>query len=103
DTQLPAGETKTVTIPVPEGATTAHVRLWYRTQPYVGDDHPASTLLHDFALEASGAEQSYEPEPPMRPLPEGARPPLEATAAPTTAARPAELDGLPPLPDVTLE
>src|SRR5690606_37563803 len=40
DTQLPAGETKTVTIPVPEGATTAHVRLWYRTQPYVGDDHP---------------------------------------------------------------
>jgi Cytochrome c554 and c-prime len=47
NTQLPAGQKKVVRVPVPEKATKAQVRLWYRLTPYVGDDDPKSTLLVD--------------------------------------------------------
>ncbi len=47
NTQLPAGETKTVRVPIPEGAERARVRLWYRRTPFVGDDDPRSMLLEE--------------------------------------------------------
>jgi hypothetical protein len=50
DTQLPAGVTKTVQVAIPAGAAGAEARLWYRLQPYVDDDHPASTLLFERAV-----------------------------------------------------
>ncbi|MFH0946900.1 MAG: multiheme c-type cytochrome [Planctomycetota bacterium] len=47
DTQLPAGETKTVRVDWPAGASKAQARLWYRLTPYVTDDDPRSTLLFE--------------------------------------------------------
>jgi hypothetical protein len=51
NTQLPAGEHKTVTAPVPAGAVRAEARLWYRLNPFATDDQPASTLLYERAVE----------------------------------------------------
>ncbi len=36
-TQIPAGESRTYTVTLPEGVTAAVVRLWYRTNPYQKD------------------------------------------------------------------
>ena len=47
DTQLPAGETMTVRVAWPAGASSAQARLWYRLTPYIGDDDPRSTLLFE--------------------------------------------------------
>ncbi|MGE0143414.1 MAG: multiheme c-type cytochrome [Planctomycetota bacterium] len=51
NTQLPSGATKEVRVPIPADAVSVTVRLWYRLQPYVGDDHPASSLLDEKVLE----------------------------------------------------
>ncbi len=47
DTQLPAGETVTIPVPIPPGSERATARLWYRLTPYIGDDDPRSTLLFE--------------------------------------------------------
>jgi hypothetical protein len=47
DTQLPAHQKKTVRVKVPENATKATVRLWYRLTPFCGDEDPESTLLFE--------------------------------------------------------
>ncbi|MFQ5503708.1 MAG: multiheme c-type cytochrome [Planctomycetota bacterium] len=47
DTQLPAGETVRVPLPIPDGAVRAQARLWYRLTPYVDDADPMSTLLEE--------------------------------------------------------
>lgn len=49
--QLPAGATKTVRVPIPDGATAVETRLWYRLTPFVGDEDPRSTLLEEQRLE----------------------------------------------------
>lgn len=51
NTQLPAGATKTVRVPIPADATSVEARLWYRLTPFVGDDDARSTLLHERRLE----------------------------------------------------
>ena len=50
NTQLPAGQTKTVRVPIPPGARAVEARLWYRLTPFVGDADPQSTLLHEHRL-----------------------------------------------------
>ncbi len=47
NTQLPAGETRTVRVTAPADAVAAEVRMWYRLTPYVLDDDPKSTLLDE--------------------------------------------------------
>jgi len=47
DTQLPAGQKKTVRVALPENATKAVVRLWYRLTPFCDDEDPKSTLLFE--------------------------------------------------------
>lgn len=47
DTQLPAGAEKTVAVVIPDDAAKAHVRLWYRLNPYAKDGDAASTLLDE--------------------------------------------------------
>ncbi|MHC4897191.1 MAG: multiheme c-type cytochrome [Planctomycetota bacterium] len=47
NTQLPADQKKVVRVPVPEDATKAEARLWYRLTPFVLDDDPKSTLLFE--------------------------------------------------------
>ena len=51
NTQLPAGATKAVRVPIPDGATAVDARLWYRLTPFVGDDDPRSTLLLEHHLD----------------------------------------------------
>jgi len=51
DTQLPAGATKEVRVPIPSGATRAVARLWYRLAPYIDDAHPRSTLLFEHEVD----------------------------------------------------
>ena len=45
DTQLPAGETVEVSVPIPAGATAVQARLWYRLYPFATDAE--STLLFE--------------------------------------------------------
>lgn len=47
DTQLPAHQKKTVRVKIPENATRATARLWYRLTPFCGDQDPESTLLFE--------------------------------------------------------
>jgi hypothetical protein len=47
NTQLPAGATKTVRIPIPEGAIAVETRMWYRLTPFCDDQSPLSTLLEE--------------------------------------------------------
>ena len=51
DTQLPSGARKAVRVAIPGSAVRAKVRLWYRLQPFIGDDDPASTLLEEREVE----------------------------------------------------
>ncbi len=51
DTQLPAGQTKTVRVAAPPQAIRAEARLWYRLTPFIGDDDPRSTLLQERMVE----------------------------------------------------
>lgn len=51
NTQLPAGESKTVAVEIPEGAVRAEARLWYRLTPYIGDEDPKCTLLEERSLD----------------------------------------------------
>lgn len=51
NTQLPAGETKTIRIAIPASAKLAETRLWYRLTPFIGDDSPQSTLLDEQKVE----------------------------------------------------
>lgn len=51
DTQLRAGAAHTVRVAIPADAVRAEARAWYRLQPYVGDEHPASTLLFERTVE----------------------------------------------------
>ena len=51
NTQLPAGEQKSVRVEIPAGAIAAEARLWYRLTPFVLDDDPRSTLLEERRLE----------------------------------------------------
>ncbi len=51
NTQLPAGETRTVRVPWPEQATAATVRMWYRLTPFCDDQDTRSTLLHERRIE----------------------------------------------------
>ena len=51
NTQLPAGQTKAVRIPIPPGTVAVEARLWYRLTPFCGDDSPQSTLLEERRLE----------------------------------------------------
>ncbi len=50
-TQLPAGATKAVRVPVDGDAVAVEARLWYRLTPFVGDDSPMSTLLEERRVE----------------------------------------------------
>jgi hypothetical protein len=50
NTQLPAAETRSVRVPVPDDATAVEARLWYRLTPFCGDDDPQSTLLDEQRL-----------------------------------------------------
>ncbi len=47
NTQLLAGATKELRIPIPDGAASAELRVWYRLKPFAKDDDPASTLLEE--------------------------------------------------------
>jgi len=47
NTQLPAGESKTVRIAIQAGAKRAEARLWYRLNPFAVDGDAASTLLFE--------------------------------------------------------
>ncbi len=47
DTQLPAGDTVAVRIPIPIGAVKAETRLWYRLNPFAKDQDDASSLLFE--------------------------------------------------------
>lgn len=51
NTQLPAGQTATVRVPIPDGAVRGEARLWYRLAPYIGDDDPRSSLLEERTVE----------------------------------------------------
>lgn len=51
NTQLPAGATKAVRVPIPADATAVEARLWYRLTPFVLDDDPKSTVLEERRLE----------------------------------------------------
>ncbi len=51
NTQLPAGQSKKVTVPIPEDTAAIECRMWYRLKPYIGDDDPASTLLFEQRIE----------------------------------------------------
>ncbi len=51
NTQLPAGESRTVAVPAPAGAASVTVRRWYRLTPRCDDDDPRSTLLEEQRLE----------------------------------------------------
>ncbi|HEX5054270.1 MAG TPA: multiheme c-type cytochrome [Planctomycetota bacterium] len=51
NTQLPAGVTKAVKVPIPAGAAAVEARLWYRLTPFCGDDDPMSTLLDEQKVE----------------------------------------------------
>jgi len=51
NTQLPAHETKTVSVAIPAGAIAVEARLWYRLTPFCGDDSPLSTLLEERRLD----------------------------------------------------
>lgn len=50
NTQLPAGQTKAVRVPIPAEATGVEARLWFRLTPFCGDDDPKSTLLEERRL-----------------------------------------------------
>jgi hypothetical protein len=39
-------------VPVPEGITSAQVRVWYRLQPYAVDGDEYSTLLFEREVES---------------------------------------------------
>ncbi len=47
NTQLPAHATHRAEVPIPEGASLARARVWYRLNPYSVDDDGASTLLFE--------------------------------------------------------
>ena len=47
NTQLPAGESKSFRVKIPEGAGKLEARLWYRRTPYVDDKDPRSILLEE--------------------------------------------------------
>jgi hypothetical protein len=49
--QLPADAEKKVRVPIPADAVAVEARLWYRLTPFVLDDDPRSTLLHEHRLE----------------------------------------------------
>ena len=51
NTQLPAGETKSIEIDIPADAIAVEARVWYRLTPFVLDDSPMSTLLEERTLE----------------------------------------------------
>ena len=51
NTQLPAGERKTLRATPPDDAIAVEGRLWYRLTPFVLDDDPRSTLLAERRLE----------------------------------------------------
>lgn len=51
NTQLPAGASKELRVPIPADATAVEARLWYRLTPFVGDDDKKSTLLEERRLE----------------------------------------------------
>lgn len=51
NTQLPAGATKAIRVPIPADATAVEARLWYRLTPFCGDDDPRSTLLEERKVE----------------------------------------------------
>ncbi|HEX6810265.1 MAG TPA: multiheme c-type cytochrome [Planctomycetota bacterium] len=51
NTQLPAGQSKAVRVPIPADAVAVEARLWYRLTPFCGDDDRMSTLLHEQRLE----------------------------------------------------
>jgi hypothetical protein len=51
NTQLPAGEQKTLRAAIADGAIAVEARLWYRLTPFVLDDDPRSTLLAERRLE----------------------------------------------------
>jgi hypothetical protein len=51
NTQLPAGATKAVRIPIPPGALAVEARLWYRLTPFCDDESKQSTLLDERRLD----------------------------------------------------
>ncbi|MFO1053525.1 MAG: multiheme c-type cytochrome [Planctomycetota bacterium] len=51
NTQLVAGDRKEVRVPIPDGSVSVKLRVWYRLQPYIGDSHPASTLLEEHEID----------------------------------------------------
>jgi hypothetical protein len=51
NTQLPAGQQKTLRAPIPADAVAVEARLWYRLTPFVGDDDPKSSLLAERRVE----------------------------------------------------
>lgn len=51
NTQLPAGQQKTLQVAIPAGATAVEARLWYRLTPFVLDDDQKSTLLFERRLD----------------------------------------------------
>jgi hypothetical protein len=51
NTQLPAGATKTVQVPIPPDAIAVEARLWYRPTPFSGDADATSTLLEERRVE----------------------------------------------------
>ena len=51
NTQLPAGATKEVRVPIPAEAKAIEARLWYRLTPFCDDADPRSTLLFERRVE----------------------------------------------------
>ena len=51
NTQLPAGEEKSIRVEIPDGVVAVEARLWYRLTPFVDDASPQSTLLEERRIE----------------------------------------------------
>jgi len=51
NTQLPAGGTKSVRVPIPAATVRAETRLWYRLQPFAVDGDKYSTILEERTVE----------------------------------------------------
>ena len=51
NTQLAAGATKEVRVPIPGDAAAVEARLWYRLTPFCDDADPRSTLLEERRVE----------------------------------------------------
>lgn len=105
DTTLPHGARHEMRAPIPDGASRAAVRLWYRLTPFVGDDDPRSALLFEQHFELGpqpvGSAVVEPPLPEQSAFQRPATPaPIPPPAAVATAAAAGASDGELPSPQL---